>query len=108
MANIPAMPRLPPGRIDPNSLCYRVTAGVNVGKIGLGDMIVGHSSISLELADGSSISVPVGQVQQVSSDQCQGIQMGQRLGGRKRKTHRKRRSQRRRHTKRNHKRYHKK
>lgn len=97
MANIPAMPRLPPGMRDPNSLCYRVTAGANAGKIGLGDMIPGHPFISLRLADGNNINVQVGQVQQVSSDQCQGILMGLRLGGRKRRTHRKRRSYRRSH-----------
>lgn len=96
-----AMPRLPPGMRDPNSICYRVTAGVNAGKIGLGDMIPGHPNISLRLADGNTISVPVGQVQQISSDQCRGIPMGLRLGGRTRKRthHRHRRSHKRTHNK---------
>jgi hypothetical protein len=99
----PGMPRLPPGYRNANSLCYRVTAGAHVGRVGLGDIIHGHPSFSLRSrnADGAveHFNVNVQDVQQVNNAECAGIPLGRILGGarrrRSRRSYRKKRTTRR-------------
>jgi hypothetical protein len=84
----PGMPRLPPGFRNVNSLCYRVTAGPHVGRIGLGDVIPGYPSFNLRSRNAAGavedLLVNVQQVQEINKAECAGIPLGQILGGRRR------------------------